>query len=50
MLQLVINNILQRVFWKNSELFFLGCNKALCDDAGLANPEEIIGKTDYDFA
>jgi diguanylate cyclase (GGDEF)-like protein/PAS domain S-box-containing protein len=50
MLQLVINNIPQRVFWKNTELFFLGCNKALCEDAGLTHPNEILGKSDFDFA
>jgi diguanylate cyclase (GGDEF)-like protein/PAS domain S-box-containing protein len=50
MLQLVINNIPQRVFWKNTELFFLGCNEALCEDAGLTQPDQIVGKSDYDFS
>jgi diguanylate cyclase (GGDEF)-like protein/PAS domain S-box-containing protein len=49
MLQLVIDNIPQRVFWKNTELDFLGCNKAFCEDAGVTHPDETIGKTDYDF-
>jgi diguanylate cyclase (GGDEF)-like protein/PAS domain S-box-containing protein len=50
MLQLVIDNIPQRVFWKDTELYFLGCNKAFCEDAGLDDPQQILGKTDSDFA
>jgi diguanylate cyclase (GGDEF)-like protein/PAS domain S-box-containing protein len=49
MLQLVIDNIPQRVFWKNTELVFLGCNKAFCADAGVAHPGDIIGKSDQDL-
>jgi diguanylate cyclase (GGDEF)-like protein/PAS domain S-box-containing protein len=49
MLQLVIDNIPQRVFWKDTELYFLGCNKAFCEDAGLDDPSQIVGKTDSDF-
>jgi diguanylate cyclase (GGDEF)-like protein/PAS domain S-box-containing protein len=50
MLQLVINHIPQRVFWKNTELVYLGCNDAFCRDAGLDHPEQIIGKTDFELA
>jgi diguanylate cyclase (GGDEF)-like protein/PAS domain S-box-containing protein len=50
MLQLVIDNIPQRVFWKDTELYYLGCNKAFSEDAGLDDPRHIIGKTDSDFA
>jgi diguanylate cyclase (GGDEF)-like protein/PAS domain S-box-containing protein len=50
MLQLVINHIPQRVFWKNTELVYLGCNDAFCKDAGLDHPEQIIGKTDFELA
>jgi diguanylate cyclase (GGDEF)-like protein/PAS domain S-box-containing protein len=49
MLQLVIDNIPQRVFWKDAELHFMGCNKAFCKDAQVTHPDEMIGKTDYDF-
>jgi diguanylate cyclase (GGDEF)-like protein/PAS domain S-box-containing protein len=49
MLKLVINNIPQRVFWKDTQLNYLGCNEAFCRDAGLATPEEIIGKSDFDL-
>jgi diguanylate cyclase (GGDEF)-like protein/PAS domain S-box-containing protein len=50
MLSLVINNIPQRVFWKDTHLTYLGCNQAFCDDAGLARPQDIIGKTDFELA
>ncbi len=48
MLQLVINTIPQRVFWKDKNNKYLGCNKNFADDAGFSSAEEIIGKTDYD--
>jgi diguanylate cyclase (GGDEF)-like protein/PAS domain S-box-containing protein len=48
MLQLVLDNIPQRVFWKDRDLRYLGCNKALAEDAGLA-PGDIIGKTDLEL-
>jgi diguanylate cyclase (GGDEF)-like protein/PAS domain S-box-containing protein len=50
MLQLVIDNIPQRVFWKDTELYYMGCNKAFCEDAQLDDPRQIVGKTDSDFA
>ncbi|HCY63968.1 MAG TPA: hypothetical protein DHV59_14290 [Oxalobacteraceae bacterium] len=49
MLQLVINNIPQRVFWKNTELVYLGCNNAFSKDAGLLQADEIAGKSDFDL-
>jgi diguanylate cyclase (GGDEF)-like protein/PAS domain S-box-containing protein len=50
MLQLVIDSIPQRVFWKDINFVFLGCNKAAAADAGLAHPQDIIGRTDFDLA
>ncbi|CAH2572270.1 multi-sensor signal transduction histidine kinase [Planktothrix agardhii CCAP 1459/11A] len=50
MLQLIMNTIPQRVFWKNRNSVFLGCNLQLALDVGLKSPEDIIGKTDYDFS
>ncbi|WLI90785.1 diguanylate cyclase [Massilia sp. R2A-15] len=49
MLQLVIDHIPQRVFWKDTDSKFLGCNEAFCRDAGLAHPDQIVGKTDFDL-
>lgn len=49
MLQLVIDNIPQRVFWKNTQLHYLGCNRAFSMDAGLPDQQQIAGKTDHDL-
>ncbi len=50
MLQLVLDNIPQRVFWKDRALRYLGCNRAAADDAGLADPQAIVGRSDFDLA
>ena len=50
MLQQVLDTIPVRVFWKDRNSVFLGCNKALALDAGYEDPAEIIGKTDYETA
>jgi diguanylate cyclase (GGDEF)-like protein/PAS domain S-box-containing protein len=49
MLETVIDNIPQRIFWKDRESRYLGCNMAFARDAGLAYPEQVIGKTDRDM-
>ncbi len=49
MLDLVIDNIPQSVFWKDRDSVFLGCNRSLADTLGLDDPKEIRGKTDYDL-
>ncbi len=49
MLNLVIDNIPQAVFWKDRNSVFLGCNKAFADTVGLENPEDIIGQNDFDL-
>ena len=41
MLQLVLDNVPQRIFWKNIESVYMGCNKALARDCGFANPEDL---------
>jgi len=50
MLQCVLDTIPQRVFWKDRNLVFLGCNKPLARDIGYADPAEVVGKTDYDHS
>ncbi|MGG1944956.1 EAL domain-containing protein [Trinickia sp. NRRL B-1857] len=49
MLETVIDNIPQRIFWKDRESRYLGCNMAFARDAGLAYTEQVIGKTDDDM-
>ena len=36
-----------RIFWKDLNLQYLGCNQSFALDAGLHSPDEIIGKDDY---
>ena len=43
----IINAIPARVFWKDRQLVYLGCNAAFARDAGFADPKDIIGKDDY---
>lgn len=49
MLQQVIDNIPQRVFWKDLDFVYLGCNSKLCTDIGVNDSCEIVGKTDYEL-
>lgn len=39
-----------RVFWKDCDLRYVGGNTHFAHDAGLANVEELVGKTDYDLS
>lgn len=50
MLQLVMDNVPQSIFWKDKDLVYLGCNRRFAVDAGLSSPEEIVGKRDTDLA
>lgn len=45
----VLDTIPVRVFWKDKNLHYLGCNRPFAQDAGFNNPEELTGKTDYDM-
>jgi len=46
----IINSIPVRVFWKDKNLIFRGCNKIFANDAGYDDPQEIIGKNDFMMA
>ncbi|WP_016954629.1 ATP-binding protein [Catenovulum agarivorans] len=46
-LQLVLDHIPVRVFWKDKQLKYLGCNKAFASDANLESPSDLIGQNDY---
>lgn len=37
------------IFWKDTDLNYLGCNKAFSISAGLESSEEIKGKNDFDL-
>jgi PAS domain S-box-containing protein len=42
----VVNALPVRVFWKDKNLVYLGCNTVFARDAGFAGPKDIIGKDD----
>src|ERR1039457_1267870 len=50
MLQTILNTIPQRVFWKDRNCTYVGCNRAFATEAGLNNPAEVIGKSDFVLA
>ena len=47
LLEGILDSIPTRVFWKDRNLVFLGCNAVFARDAGFADPKDIIGKDDY---
>ena len=49
MLQLVINSAPIRVFWKDLDLRYLGCNELFARDAGFEDSTHLIGKSDHDL-
>lgn len=45
----LLNSISQRVFWKNTDGKYIGCNTLFASDFGNYSVEQIIGKTDDDL-
>ncbi len=48
--QYILDQLPQHIFWKDKESRYLGCNQSFAQDAGLTNPAEIVGKTDFDLS
>ena len=49
LLQTILDNIPQAIFWKDQKSVYLGCNQNFAIDAGVGSPENIFGKTDGDL-
>ena len=49
MLELIIESAPVRVFWKDIQSRYLGCNSLFARDTGFDNPGEIVGKLDEEF-
>ena len=47
LLNLIIESIPVRVFWKDKDLRYLGCNSLFAQDAGFSRPQELLGKDDW---
>ena len=49
LLQTIIDTAPIRVFWKDLNLRYMGCNPAFAHDAGLASPADLVGKRDTEM-
>ena len=47
--ELVIDSVPARIFWKDLDLVYMGCNYHFAKDAGYENPEDVVGKNDYEM-
>lgn len=45
----IINSIPVGMFWKDLSLKYQGCNKSFAQHAGFSDPNEIIGKSDFEL-
>ncbi len=50
LLQTILDTIPTRIFWKDRDLQYLGCNLPFSLDAGIDKPAEMIGKNDYQMS
>jgi PAS domain S-box-containing protein len=50
MIQSILDNIPVRVFWKDINSNYLGCNLPFAQDAGFNKPEELLHKNDFEMA
>ncbi len=49
LLQLVLDNIPQALFWKDRHSVYMGCNKNWAQAAGIQNLEDVVGRTDFEL-
>ena len=50
LLQHIVEGVPIRIFWKDRELRYLGCNTLFARDAGVEGPAAVVGRTDFDLA
>ena len=46
----VVTKLPHFIFWKDINSVYWGCNQNFAEVAGVLNPDEIVGKTDFDLA
>lgn len=49
LLQNVLDTVPTRIFWKDRNSIYLGCNHLFAQDADFDTPEEVVGKSDQDM-
>jgi len=50
MLQMVMDNLPQQIYWKNAKLEFLGCNQLFSDEFQVENPDDLIGNREESYS
>ncbi len=50
LLQLILDNIPQEIFWKDRNSVYVWCNRKFAAAAGVGTPDKIVGKNDYELA
>ena len=50
LLQMIIDSLPIRIFWKDKNLLYLGGNKIFAKDAGKNSPKDLIGKNDFQLS
>lgn len=50
LLSSIVEHVPIRVFWKDAQLRYLGCNKLFARDAGMSRPQDLIGKNDSNLS
>lgn len=48
-LQAVLDSMPQNIFWKDQNSVYRGCNRRFAEVAGFVNPDQIVGKDDYEL-
>lgn len=48
-LRLILDNIPQHIFWKDTQFVYRGCNHTFARSVGLHDPQEVVGKTDREL-
>nr|WP_269746313.1 PocR ligand-binding domain-containing protein [Desulfogranum japonicum] len=49
MLNMLIDTVPLSIFWKDGQGRYLGCNRVFAGIAGLEDPEQVVGLTDYEL-
>ncbi|KAA3608481.1 MAG: PAS domain S-box protein [Calditrichaeota bacterium] len=49
LIRMILDQIPQRIFWKDKEYKYLGANKLFASDAGFSSGGELIGRDDFEM-